>query len=98
MRLFKKRLEESIMANKGFLHKRLYTCLGEVISIRRRWLRMSQTELADESGVDRAFISNLENGKRNPSFGTVARIAQGLKTSLGRLVTKCEDCCKRKSA
>jgi transcriptional regulator with XRE-family HTH domain len=53
---------------------------------------MSQQELAEEAGVDRAFISNIERGKRNPSFGTVALIANGLKMRFTRLVHKCEEC------
>jgi transcriptional regulator with XRE-family HTH domain len=46
------------MALKHSHHQHLYTCLGNVISYRRKRLRMSQDELAEESGVDRVFISN----------------------------------------
>lgn len=80
------------MTTKHPQHQHLYTCLGEVISLRRKRLHMSQEELAEDSGVDRAFISTVENGKRNPSFGTVASIAGGLKMRYSRLVTKCEQC------
>lgn len=74
-------------------HQHLYTCLGKVISERRKRLGMSQEELAADSGVDRAFLSNVETGKRNPSIGSVASIAQGVKMRLSRLVSKCEQCC-----
>lgn len=84
------------MANKRPIHQHLYTCLGEVINTRRKGLGLSQEELADKSGVDRAFISNIEQGKRNPSFGTVASIASGLKMRYSRLVTKCEQCKERR--
>ncbi|MBX9723749.1 MAG: helix-turn-helix domain-containing protein [Candidatus Obscuribacterales bacterium] len=73
-------------------HKNLYRCLGTVISMRRRKLGLSQEELAEQSGVDRAFISNLENGKRKPSFGAIANIAHGLRMRYARLVHKCEEC------
>ena len=39
---------------------------------------MSQQELADLTGIDRADISKLENGNANPSLLTIKRIAAGL--------------------
>jgi transcriptional regulator with XRE-family HTH domain len=73
-------------------HTHLYKCLGKVINLRRRRLGLSQQELAENAGVDRTFISNVENGQRNPSFGTVASIAGGLKMRYARLVHNCEEC------
>lgn len=74
----------------------LYTCLGEVIKDRRKALDLSQAELASGAGIDRAFLSNLERGQRKPSFGTVARIAKGLKIKYSRLVAKCEKCLEQR--
>ena len=71
---------------------RLFSCLGQVIALRRKRLGMSQEDLADAADVDRAFISSIENGKRNPSFGLIARIAMGLKMRFARLVANCEQC------
>jgi transcriptional regulator with XRE-family HTH domain len=83
-------------------HQHIYKCLGKVIQARRKRLGISQEELAEETGVDRAFISNVEHGKRNPSFGKVSHIASGLKMKYARLVHNCEQCCveeeKRKLA
>lgn len=84
------------MSNKRNFHQHLYDCLGEIISVRRRQLRMSQEDLAAETSVDRSFISNLERGQRNPSLGTVASLAEGLRTSLSRLVARCESCVKER--
>ena len=47
----------------------LYACLGEVIRERRKALALSQSQLASGTGIDRAFLSNLERGQRKPSFG-----------------------------
>ena len=80
------------MSLENLKHKHLYTCLGEVIRERRKALDLSQEELAAGAGIDRAFLSNLERGQRKPSFGTVARIAKGLKIKYSRLVAKCERC------
>ena len=70
----------------------LYLCLGEVIRERRKALDLSQSQFAAGTGIDRAFLSNLERGQRKPSFGMVARIAGGLKLKLSSLVMQCEKC------
>jgi transcriptional regulator with XRE-family HTH domain len=75
---------------KKRLHQDLYSCLGEVIYIRRKRLGLSQEELAHLSSVDRAFISDIERGKRRPSFGVVASIAEGLSLKLSQLISRCE--------
>lgn len=80
------------MERKKPVHKVLQDCLGQIISSRRKRLGMSQDELADESGVDRAFISSVERGQRNPSFRTIASIAHGLRMKFARLVHNCEQC------
>jgi transcriptional regulator with XRE-family HTH domain len=79
------------MPNKH-VHNELYRCLGQVIALRRKRLGMSQEKLAESSGVDRSFLSGVEQGKRTPSFGTVASIATGLKMKYARLVHNCEEC------
>ncbi|MBA3856950.1 MAG: XRE family transcriptional regulator [Cyanobacteria bacterium PR.3.49] len=80
------------MANKRPNHNHLYRCLGEVINQRRKRLKLTQDDLAAESGVNRAFISNIEQGRRNPSIGAVASIAKGLKTKVSKMLAKCEEC------
>ncbi len=80
------------MANKRTNHNHLYRCLGEVINARRKRLKLTQDELAAESGVNRAFISNIEQGRRNPSIGAVASIAKGLRTRVSKMLAKCEEC------
>jgi transcriptional regulator with XRE-family HTH domain len=83
------------MPNKEPNHTHLYKCLGAVISSRRKKLGLSQEQLAEDADVDRAFISTIERGKRNPSFGTVAKIAGGLRMRYSRLVTNCELCTEK---
>lgn len=80
------------MSNNRAFHQRLYDCLGKMVQERRKRLHMSQEDLAAEAHVDRAFISKIEGGKRQPSFGIVASIARGLHMSYARLVHKCEKC------
>ena len=65
------------------------------MTARRKHLRMSQEELAQEADVDRAFLSKVERGQRQPSFGLVSLIAQGLRMRYSRLVHNCERCVDR---
>jgi transcriptional regulator with XRE-family HTH domain len=85
------------MEDKKATHKLLYQSLAEVISSKRKSLKMTQQQLASASGIDRVFISNVEQGKRKPSFGSVASIARGLNLSYAKLVGECEKCMSRDS-
>lgn len=80
------------MKSRQPLHKTLFECLGQVIQKRRKQLELSQEELSERSGVDRAFISEVERGQRNPSMGAVASLAGGLKMKMSRLMQKAEEC------
>lgn len=44
----------------------------------RREKKMTQQQLADRTGIDRADISKLENGNANPSLRLLKRLAEGL--------------------
>jgi transcriptional regulator with XRE-family HTH domain len=87
--------QEAVM-DQEHVHKELYRCLGEAITSRRKRLGMSQDALARSSGVDRSFLSSVENGKRQVSLGAVAKISSGLNMRYTRLVHNCE-ACERKS-
>jgi len=80
------------MKSRYEFHKDLLKCLGDVIRGRRLYLNMSQEDLAQESGVDRAFISRVEQGQRNPSMGAIASIAKALRVKFSRLLHKSEEC------
>jgi transcriptional regulator with XRE-family HTH domain len=48
--------------------------------------KMSQTKLAQKSGVDNSIISRLVSGKRTrPSYLTVQKLAKALRVSIKRL-------------
>lgn len=46
---------------------------------------MSQGDICRALGVDRSYISALENAKRNPTLLTVEKIAKVLKTTVQEL-------------
>jgi transcriptional regulator with XRE-family HTH domain len=43
---------------------------------------LSQAELAQRMGVDRAYVSGLELGQRNPTIVTLWHLAEALKVKL----------------
>ena len=47
---------------------------------------LSQAELAVRMGVDRAYISGLELGQRNPTVVTLWHVAQALGVRVGALL------------
>jgi transcriptional regulator with XRE-family HTH domain len=44
--------------------------------------------MAERVGIDRSFLADVERGKRNISILNVALIADGLKVSLSRLLSR----------
>ena len=47
---------------------------------------MSQGDLATALSVDRAYISNIENGRMNPTLSTLEKIARALGISSSELL------------
>lgn len=51
---------------------------GEKIKAIRKSQNISQEKLAELADLDRTYISDIENGKRNVSIETVFKIAKAL--------------------
>lgn len=52
-----------------------------------QWELVARLEATGESlGVDQAYISHLENGRKNPTLVTLWQISQALEISLSELV------------
>jgi len=64
--------------------------LGDAIRQQRAALGISQDELAKRSGLHRTYISDLERGARNPSLGSIQKIAWALKVSVAKLFQEAE--------
>jgi len=47
---------------------------------------ISQGDIARELGVSRGFVSNLENGKTNPTLATITRVADVLGVTTDELL------------
>jgi ribosome-binding protein aMBF1 (putative translation factor) len=55
-----------------------YYRLARQIAERRLELRKSQEQLSAETGVGQSEISRIEQGRANPTYRTLMRLARGL--------------------
>lgn len=60
--------------------------LGENVRRIREEKGMTQIELCRKLELDRAYMSNIENGKKNPTLATIEKIAKALGVSLDELI------------
>ena len=56
--------------------------IGQRIKDRRNTEGITQLKLAERSGLDRTYITSVENGKRNISIINLEKIARSLNLSL----------------
>jgi ribosome-binding protein aMBF1 (putative translation factor) len=63
---------------------------GLAVRRRRTQIGLSQESLADMASVERAYVSALERGKRNPTLLTQTRIAAALGVQLQQLIADAE--------
>ena len=47
---------------------------------------ITQVSIAKNLGVDRSFVSNIENGKTNPTLSTITSLAKVLGVSTAELL------------
>jgi transcriptional regulator with XRE-family HTH domain len=59
--------------------------LGKNLKRIRKEKGISQGDIVRSLGMDRAFISNIENGKTNPTLATIAKLAKALGVSVSEL-------------
>jgi len=56
----------------------------------RKKIKLSQEKLAQESGLDRSYISLLERGLRQPSLSSILKLSKALKVSPTAIISKVE--------
>jgi len=62
--------------------------LGDRIVESRKLRKLSQQKLAESSGLDRAYISSVENGKQNVTIGAIVKLATALDIPLDSLLVR----------
>jgi transcriptional regulator with XRE-family HTH domain len=56
--------------------------VGQRIKELRKQLEFSQEDLANQSNVDRTYVTDVENGRRNVSLEILDRLIRGLNISV----------------
>ncbi len=75
----------NISKNSPDLQQRLHI-LGAQVQALRKGKGWNQDRLAAASGLDRTYISGVENGKQNLTFGALLKLADGLEVPLVKLL------------
>lgn len=65
--------------------------LGRAIRTLRTEVELSQETLGHLAGIHPTWISHIESGRINPTWGNVRRIAAGLKVPLPDLAALAEE-------
>lgn len=60
--------------------------LGNAIRLCRAQRNLTQAELARRAKISESYLSLLEQGRRDPTFSTLTRIAKGLETPMSLLI------------
>jgi transcriptional regulator with XRE-family HTH domain len=59
--------------------------VGANIQDRRLKAGLTQRDLAEQAGVDRAFLNRVEQGMRNPTIVLLAKLARAMDTTVSTL-------------
>ena len=65
--------------------------LGKTIQRLRKAYNLSLSELAEQSGVAKSIISQIERNETNPTLATIWRLSQALDVSIERFLVASED-------
>src|SRR4051812_13385544 len=65
--------------------------LGKTIQRLRKAYNLSLSELAEQSGVAKSIISQIERNETNPTLATIWRLSQALDVSIERVLAAHED-------
>jgi transcriptional regulator with XRE-family HTH domain len=65
--------------------------LGKTIQRLRKAYNLSLSELAEQSGVAKSIISQIERNETNPTLATIWRLSQALDISIERFLVDSDD-------
>lgn len=68
----------------------LQAALGKAVKARREELGLTQEQLALRGDLQQRWISNVETGKRNPSYANLRRLAVLLELAASEMIARAE--------
>ena len=69
----------------------LRAALASVVTRKRLQRGWTQEDFAKHSGIERSYLTRLEQGNNTPTLATVFKVAQALKMKPKRLVKEIEE-------
>ena len=63
-------------------HRPVLIAVGDALAAKRRARKLTQRELAERCGLQRAYVSAVEQGRKNPTLITLYLMAEELDWSL----------------
>jgi transcriptional regulator with XRE-family HTH domain len=66
--------------------------LGRAVQAIRAEVGISQVQLSERTGLVQSWISHIEHGRRNPTWGNIVRLAEGLGVGVAELAARAESC------
>ncbi|MDD3668975.1 MAG: helix-turn-helix transcriptional regulator [Alphaproteobacteria bacterium] len=67
-----------------------FELIGKNIRAARRQAHLAQIDLAEMVGINRAYLSEIENGRRNMTIGILMAVADALKIRLSDILSGIE--------
>lgn len=64
--------------------------LGQMVKKMREYRKLTQSELADKSGLSRVTVGQIERGNAEPSLGNLHKIATALDCHIDITLTPVE--------
>lgn len=71
-------------------NERSATVIGSVLREAREQSGLTQQELALRAGMDRAYVNEVENGKRSLSVDRMLRLCAAIRVRTGTLMNRIE--------
>lgn len=63
-----------------------YQSLGTRVAALRHERGLTQAELGSRAGVGGTYVARIESGTRKPTLDVLLALAEGLETTIGRLI------------
>jgi transcriptional regulator with XRE-family HTH domain len=70
---------------------RICRAFGAWVRELRRRRKVSQVDLAARAGISATYLSEIEQGERNPTVAVVVRLARALDTKPTQLMSRLDD-------
>jgi transcriptional regulator with XRE-family HTH domain len=77
-----------LIGRRGEMSKKVKKAFGRALRELRKKRGLSQLDVSTVSDLDRAYMSELERGLKNPSLETIFRLADAMKISAVDIIKK----------